>query len=202
MPQFKQNFSLRKGLLLFYLHHLATTRQGCLLRQHPKHPCNLRYAQHFFTGRELWVLALGPNADRHVHLRPEVKYVGNMHGNEVTLFFTTTHQRIWKKIGIHPCIARYFQCYQPAFSLGDRERATDSFNRPFTLQLSHKWNNKIVIGHHPHPHHGVHEPGRIWECYTACPAVQSHEMRWNLREVHVISKFKLHSENSNCRNMT
>ena len=35
------------------------------------------------AGRNLWVLALGPNADRHVHLRPEVKYVGNMHGNEV-----------------------------------------------------------------------------------------------------------------------
>ena len=35
------------------------------------------------SGRDLWVLALGPNADRHVHLRPEVKYVGNMHGNEV-----------------------------------------------------------------------------------------------------------------------
>ena len=48
----------------------------------------------YHSGRELWVLALGPNANRHVHLRPEVKYVGNMHGNEVstTLYYPNFKQ--------------------------------------------------------------------------------------------------------------
>lgn len=34
-------------------------------------------------GRELWVLAIGQKPRSHVTLRPHVKYVGNMHGNEV-----------------------------------------------------------------------------------------------------------------------
>jgi murein tripeptide amidase MpaA len=34
--------------------------------------------------RDLWVIALGNIPDEHVPLRPEVKYVGNIHGNEVT----------------------------------------------------------------------------------------------------------------------
>ena len=34
--------------------------------------------------RELWVMAIaGSRPDQHVTLRPEVKYVGNMHGDEV-----------------------------------------------------------------------------------------------------------------------
>ncbi|XP_061162829.1 carboxypeptidase D-like [Saccostrea echinata] len=32
---------------------------------------------------DLWVIAIGINPDRHETLRPHVKYVGNMHGNEV-----------------------------------------------------------------------------------------------------------------------
>lgn len=35
-------------------------------------------------GRELWVLAIAKNnANQYIHGRPEVKYVANMHGNEV-----------------------------------------------------------------------------------------------------------------------
>ncbi|KAI0220734.1 Carboxypeptidase M [Lamellibrachia satsuma] len=33
-------------------------------------------------GRELWVIAIGETPCAHVNLRPEVKYVGNMHGDE------------------------------------------------------------------------------------------------------------------------
>ncbi|XP_060076300.1 carboxypeptidase M-like [Ylistrum balloti] len=33
-------------------------------------------------GRDLWVLAIGKSPKSHVTLRPHVKYVGNMHGNE------------------------------------------------------------------------------------------------------------------------
>ena len=34
---------------------------------------------------DLWVLAIGKNPSVHVSLRPNMKYVGNMHGNEVSL---------------------------------------------------------------------------------------------------------------------
>ena len=36
------------------------------------------------SGRELWVMALGTSPSQHQTLRPEVKYVGNIHGNEVS----------------------------------------------------------------------------------------------------------------------
>jgi murein tripeptide amidase MpaA len=36
------------------------------------------------SGRSLWAMALsGSSPDQHVILRPEVKLIGNMHGNEV-----------------------------------------------------------------------------------------------------------------------
>ena len=36
------------------------------------------------AGRSLWAMALSAyDPDQHVLLRPEVKYIGNMHGNEV-----------------------------------------------------------------------------------------------------------------------
>lgn len=35
-------------------------------------------------GRSLWAMALSAHApNKHILLRPEVKYIGNMHGNEV-----------------------------------------------------------------------------------------------------------------------
>ena len=35
------------------------------------------------SGLELWVLAISSKPTEHQLLQPEVKYVGNMHGNEV-----------------------------------------------------------------------------------------------------------------------
>ncbi|XP_045171952.1 carboxypeptidase D-like [Mercenaria mercenaria] len=35
------------------------------------------------NSQELWVIALGKNISSYVELRPSVKYIGNMHGNEV-----------------------------------------------------------------------------------------------------------------------
>lgn len=34
------------------------------------------------TEKELWVLAVSSTPDRHVAGKPEMKYVGNIHGNE------------------------------------------------------------------------------------------------------------------------
>ena len=34
------------------------------------------------TGRDLWVLAVSSTPAKHVIGKPEVKYVGNIHGNE------------------------------------------------------------------------------------------------------------------------
>ncbi|XP_060586207.1 carboxypeptidase D-like [Ruditapes philippinarum] len=46
-------------------------------------------------GRELWVLAIGYNMSGNMELRPSVKYIGNMHGNEVVnremLLMLSTH---------------------------------------------------------------------------------------------------------------
>jgi len=37
-----------------------------------------------YGGKSLWAIALSASfPDKHVFLRPEVKYIGNMHGNEV-----------------------------------------------------------------------------------------------------------------------
>jgi len=37
-------------------------------------------------GKDLWVMAVSSHSpDKHVLLRPETKYVGNIHGNEVSL---------------------------------------------------------------------------------------------------------------------
>lgn len=40
----------------------------------------------YIADRDLWVLAIGRNPQDHVTLRPHVKYIGNMHGNEVHLY--------------------------------------------------------------------------------------------------------------------
>jgi len=35
------------------------------------------------SGQDLWVLSVGHSPRQHVHLRPNVKYIGTIHGNEV-----------------------------------------------------------------------------------------------------------------------
>ena len=46
--------------------------------------CNVRISDSICLGRSLMVLSIsGTNPKKHVPLRPKVKYVGNMHGNEV-----------------------------------------------------------------------------------------------------------------------
>lgn len=39
-----------------------------------------------YTGRELWVLLISKNPETEVLLKPNVKYIANMHGNEVSLY--------------------------------------------------------------------------------------------------------------------
>lgn len=44
--------------------------------------CNvISFVAHLIE-RELWVLAVSSTPDRHVAGKPEMKYVGNIHGNE------------------------------------------------------------------------------------------------------------------------
>lgn len=39
----------------------------------------------YVPGKDLMVIAISAHdADKHILLRPETKYVGNMHGNEVS----------------------------------------------------------------------------------------------------------------------
>ena len=45
--------------------------------------CVISCVSFHILGEDLWVLAVGNMAREHVPLRPLVKYVGNMHGNEV-----------------------------------------------------------------------------------------------------------------------
>ena len=60
------------------------------------------------TGRDLWVLALAASApDRHVLLRPEVKYVGNIHGNEVCADVCIIMYRMFDKC-IQPTMDYWF----------------------------------------------------------------------------------------------
>ena len=40
---------------------------------------------YIFIGRDLWVIVIGSSPHSHITLQPDVKYVGNMHGNEVSI---------------------------------------------------------------------------------------------------------------------
>lgn len=46
--------------------------------------CVVKMIHSLFTGEDLWVLAIGKSGNDD-GLRPHVKYVGNMHGNEVRM---------------------------------------------------------------------------------------------------------------------
>jgi carboxypeptidase M len=44
----------------------------------------LKFYSFYFLGRSLWAIALSSHSpNEHILLRPEVKYIANMHGNEV-----------------------------------------------------------------------------------------------------------------------
>ena len=54
-----------------------------------------------FSGEELWVLVIGRITDENEPLRPHVKYVGNMHGDEVTRHFRCIFVRFMESLNAH-----------------------------------------------------------------------------------------------------
>lgn len=69
-----------------FSHHNYTEITGYLQQLARDYPQNtyLYSIGKSVRGRELWVLAIADsNPDIHVTMRPDVKYIANMHGNEV-----------------------------------------------------------------------------------------------------------------------
>ncbi|XP_060559803.1 carboxypeptidase M-like isoform X1 [Ruditapes philippinarum] len=62
------------SMMVDYLVHINTTYPDIT---------NLYSIGKTVNGADLWVLAIGKNLSNNVQLQPHVKYVGNMHGNEV-----------------------------------------------------------------------------------------------------------------------
>lgn len=69
------------------------------------------------TERELWVLAVSSTPDRHVIGKPEIKYVGNIHGNEPVSKEILLHLILVRHFGIRMrnkftlfCYATYLTC--------------------------------------------------------------------------------------------
>ncbi|XP_045164461.2 carboxypeptidase D-like [Mercenaria mercenaria] len=70
---------------LEHVHHNNTMMAEYLVQVNTTYPSitNLYSIGKSVRGEDLWVLAIGKNVHNHVSLQPHVKYIGNMHGNEV-----------------------------------------------------------------------------------------------------------------------
>lgn len=67
----------------YFNYNEYTTRLTSLTQLYPSQT-HLYSIGKSMMGRDIWVLALADTQpDKHIALRPEVKYIGNMHGNEV-----------------------------------------------------------------------------------------------------------------------
>lgn len=57
-------------------------------------PLAPRFDVKLATGRELWVLLISKNPDQEVLLKPNVKYIANMHGNEASVIASCQALRV------------------------------------------------------------------------------------------------------------
>jgi len=92
------------------------------------------------SGREMWVLVVGHSAQQHVLLQPEVKLIGNIHGDEVSFM---------EQFSANDCIDRFFcsayLCLHTICSL--RQSGTD-----WHLVKAVKSSSNILQSHWPERH--------------------------------------------------
>ncbi|UYV76104.1 CPM [Cordylochernes scorpioides] len=137
------------------------------------------------TGRELWTLKIAANPDGDHLLKPQVKYIGNMHGNEGGLYskrFTRDLMESsqsakevfsWQSSWANLKVEVPFLCMNPnppaAISYNDpcvihsgrrtRDAASPHLRPTGAVQSRHV--RHLATGQHGHSHHAVYEPGRL-----------------------------------------
>ncbi len=68
----------------YHDYHALTAKLRDLSNAYPETSFLYKLSEESYEGRQLWVLQVGTSAGRErKHLAPMIKYVANMHGNEV-----------------------------------------------------------------------------------------------------------------------